>query len=90
MRWHPPTEHVSRVIVWRLFRVGSGRKAGWSWEAQARNGRRLATSIERFSSRQQCLWAAITFGRPATYPEFNTIRAFHDGRVLVINWSDPA
>lgn len=84
MRWHPITDHVTRVIVWQVFK--SGRK--WTWRAKSRNGRVLAVSWEKFSSREQAMRAAMTFGRPTTFTEFNTITSLHDGRVLVIKWSD--
>lgn len=84
MRWHPPTEHVTRVVVWQIHKIG--RK--WTWQAKSRNGRLLAMSLEKFSSRDQAMQAAILFGRPATFKEFNTITTLHDGRVLVIKWRD--
>jgi uncharacterized protein YegP (UPF0339 family) len=84
MRWHPPTEHLTRVIVWLVYKTGRR----WTWSAKARNGRVLVISAEKFTSRDQAVRAAITFGRPPTFTEFNKITALHDGRVLVIKWSD--
>lgn len=90
MRWHPPTSEVIRVIVWRLETRGAGRKRVWTWRAQSRNGQTLVKSLEHFSGRAQALRAAVMFGRPASFPEYNTVTALHDGEVLVLKWSDPA
>lgn len=87
MRWHPPAATPVRVIVWRLERIGTDRKAVWYWTAKARNGKTLAVSVEYFSSRLAVAKAAVMFGGPRKLLDnVISVTASHDGQVLPLNW----
>lgn len=87
MRWHPKDIAVTRVLVWRVVKLASGK---WTWRVQSRNGRILVESHELFPSRLLAARGARMFGAPLMLqlPGRNRVTALHDGVTLVLNWSD--
>lgn len=85
MRWQPKGRELSRVLVWRVVKLPSGK---WTWRVQSRNGRDLVISTELFSSHIQAAHGALMFGAPTTLAVYRRVTALHDGVTLVLNWSD--